>query len=86
MDVYPIVMYNEEQVVPVKPFTMEEFNAMDKTHQQYALASLEGMDLTEMIPLLAEIAERDDVAPIVISFAVSATSSSGAYAEEVNDP
>ena len=73
---------DEEQGAPVKPFTLEEFNAMDKMHQQYALASLEGMDFTEMIPQLRELAERDDVEPMVISFVLALLHQAG-YAEEL---
>lgn len=70
------------QVSPVKPFTLEEFYAMDTMHQQYALASLEGMDFTEMIPQLTEIAERDDVEPLVISFVLALLQQAG-YEEEL---
>ena len=73
---------DEEQGAPVKPFTLEEFNAMDKMHQQYALASLEGMDFTEMIPQLTALAERDDVEPMVISFVLALLQQAG-YAEEL---
>ncbi|MFJ7936413.1 tetratricopeptide repeat protein [Sporosarcina sp. NPDC096371] len=72
----------EEQVVPANPFTMEEFNQMDTAQQQYALASLEGMDLTTITPLLVEIAERDDVAPLVITFTLTLLHQAG-YMEEV---
>jgi tetratricopeptide (TPR) repeat protein len=61
----------ELDVAPLKPFTMEEFVEMDTMSQQYALASLEGMDLSGLIPLLTAIAERDDVAPLVITFALT---------------
>lgn len=73
---------DEERGAPVEPFTLEEFNAMDKMHQQYALASLEGMDFTEMIPQLTELAERDDVEPMVISFVLALLHQTG-YAEEL---
>lgn len=72
----------EEQGAPVKPFTLAEFNAMDKAHQQYALAALEGMDFTEMLPQLTELAERDDVEPMVISFVLALLHQAN-YAEEL---
>ncbi|WP_318615229.1 DUF3196 family protein [Sporosarcina sp. YIM B06819] len=72
----------EEQTAPVKPFTLEEFDAMDTMQQQYALASLEGMDLSGMIPQLVEIAERDDVAPLVISFVLALLLQAG-YSKEI---
>ncbi len=61
----------EEPVGPINPFVMEEFNGMDSMNQQYALASLEGTDLSDMIPLLEEIAERDDMTPLVTTFALT---------------
>ncbi|MEK5039132.1 tetratricopeptide repeat protein [Sporosarcina sp. FSL K6-3457] len=72
----------EQQAVPMKPFTLDEFNAMDSMHQQYALASLEGMELSGMVPLLIEIAERDDVAPLIITFALTLLHQAE-YADEV---
>ena len=39
--------------------------------QQYALASLEGSDLTDLVPLLEKIVVRDDVAPLAITFALT---------------
>ena len=44
---------------------------MDALTQQYALASLEGSDLTDIVPLLEKIAVRDDVAPLAITFALT---------------
>lgn len=52
-------------------FTLDEFMKMDALAQQYALASLEGSDLTDLVPLLAIIVARDDVAPLAITFALT---------------
>ncbi len=52
-------------------FTLEEFMKMDALAQQYALASLEGSDLTDLVPLLEKIVVRDDVAPLAITFALT---------------
>lgn len=52
-------------------FTLDEFMKMDALAQQYALASLEGSDLTDLVPLLAKIVARDDVAPLAITFALT---------------
>ena len=55
---------------------------MDALTQQYALASLEGSDLTDLVPLLEKIAERDDVAPLAITFALTLLHQTG-YSEEL---
>ncbi len=52
-------------------FTLDEFMKMDALAQQYALASLEGSDLTDLVPLLEKIVVRDDVAPLAITFALT---------------
>lgn len=72
----------EEHLVQQKPFTMEEFSDMDSMSQQYALACLEGTDLSGMLPLLEGIVERDDVAPLVITFALTLLQQAE-YQEEV---
>src|SRR5690606_25446083 len=43
---------------------------------------LEGTDLSDLIPLLKEIAERDDMAPLVTTFALTLLQQAG-YTEEV---
>ena len=43
----PIVILQDEASLPMEPFTLDEFIAMDSMQQQYALASLEGTDLPE---------------------------------------
>lgn len=74
--------FEEDQTESVKSFTLEEFNAMDKMQQQYALASIEGLDLSEMIPQLVAIAEQEDIAPLVISFALALLYEAG-YTEDI---
>ncbi|WP_342511052.1 DUF3196 family protein [Sporosarcina sp. FSL K6-1522] len=59
------------EIAPKPPFTLEEFIDMDAETQQYALASLEGSDLSALTPTLVAIAERADLVPIVITFALT---------------
>lgn len=66
----------------VEVFTLDEFMKMDALAQQYALASLEGSDLTDLVPLLAIIAARDDVAPLAITFALTLLHQMG-YSKEL---
>ena len=63
-------------------FTLEEFMKMDALAQQYALASLEGSDLTDLVPLLEKIVARDDVAPLAITFALTLLHQTG-YSDEL---
>lgn len=53
------------------PFTFNEFIKMDISAQQHALASLEGTDLSVMIPVLIDIAEGINHSPLVITFALT---------------
>ncbi|MER2090709.1 MAG: tetratricopeptide repeat protein [Sporosarcina sp.] len=62
---------HEEPGIQMKTFTIDEFMKMDALTQQYALASLEGSDLSAIAPLLVTIAERDDVAPLALTFALT---------------
>ncbi|NYF25045.1 tetratricopeptide repeat protein [Sporosarcina sp. JAI121] len=62
---------HEEPGIQMKTFTIDEFMKMDAMTQQYALASLEGSDLSAIAPLLVTIAERDDVAPLALTFALT---------------
>lgn len=64
------------------PFTMKAFNEMDSLMQQHALASLEGTDLQAVLPLLVEIAERANLSPLVVTFALTLLHQVG-YSEEV---
>ena len=61
----------DEPSYPMELFTLDEFMKMDALAQQYALASLEGSDLTDLVPLLEKIVVRDDVAPLAITFALT---------------
>lgn len=63
-------------------FTLDEFMKMDALAQQYALASLEGSDLTDLVPLLEKIVARDDVAPLAITFALTLLHQTG-YSDEL---
>lgn len=63
-------------------FEFDEFIKMDAMTQQYALASLEGSDLSDLAPLLEKIAVRNDVAPLAITFALTLLHQTG-YAEEL---
>lgn len=63
-------------------FTLDDFMKMDVLKQQYALASLEGSDLTDLVPLLEKIAVRDDVAPLAITFALTLLHQTG-YSDEL---
>jgi len=58
-------------------FTLDEFMKMDAMAQQYALASLEGSDLTDLVPLLEKIVARGDVAPLAITFALTLLNQTG---------
>jgi tetratricopeptide (TPR) repeat protein len=62
---------HDDLKVRTKPFTIEEFMKLDTLSQQYALASLEGTDLSGMNALLKEIAELSDVSPLIITFALT---------------
>jgi tetratricopeptide (TPR) repeat protein len=72
----------DEPGYQMESFTLDEFMAMDALTQQYALASLEGSDLTNLVPLLEKIAVRDDVAPLAITFALTLLHQTG-YSEEL---
>ncbi|WP_188006623.1 Cytochrome c-type biogenesis protein CcmH/NrfG [Sporosarcina sp. ANT_H38] len=72
----------DEPSYQVEVFTLDEFMKMDALAQQYALASLEGSDLTDLVPLLEKIAVRDDVAPLAITFALTLLHQIG-YSEEL---
>jgi len=61
----------DEPSYQMELFTLDEFMKMDALAQQYALASLEGSDLTDLVPLLEKIVVRDDVAPLAITFALT---------------
>lgn len=61
----------DEPSYQMEIFTLDEFMKMDALAQQYALASLEGSDLTDLVPLLEKIVVRDDVAPLAITFALT---------------
>ena len=61
-------------------FTLEEFMKMDALTQQYALASLEGADLPDLVPLLEKIVVRDAcMSPLVITFALTLLHQAGQY-------
>ena len=61
----------DESGFKMESFEFDEFMKMDAMTQQYALASLEGSDLSDLAPLLKEIAVQDDVAPLAITFALT---------------
>ncbi|MBE1554550.1 tetratricopeptide repeat protein [Sporosarcina limicola] len=61
----------EEYYTQQQTFTLEEFRKMSARSQQVTLASLEGTDLSEMTLLLQEIAEMEDMTPLVITFALT---------------
>ncbi len=63
-------------------FTLEEFNAMNTGQQQMALASLEGTDISNLIPVLKEIVEMDVISAICVSFALTLLQQAG-FDEEV---
>lgn len=54
-----------------QPFTIEQFKKEDVLLQQQTLASLQGDKLQQAIPILKELAESTDVAPSIISFALT---------------
>ncbi|MFS0575397.1 tetratricopeptide repeat protein [Sporosarcina sp. 179-K 3D1 HS] len=61
----------EKEAMPTPfPYTVDEFLQLDRDAQQMALASIEGTNLSQSTPLLAEIVEREEVAPLVITFAL----------------
>lgn len=53
------------------PFTLESFINMDTFAQQQTLASIEGTELTMMIPVLEDIAEGVNFSPLVVTFALT---------------
>lgn len=66
------IRYKKEDPINVtQPFTIEEFKKKDLYTQQQTLASLQDDAITRSIPLLKEIAESTDVAPSIISFALT---------------
>lgn len=66
----------------LQSFTIDEFMEMDALTQQYALASLEGSNLSDILPLLELIAVRDDVAPLAITFALTLLHQAG-HSDEI---
>ncbi len=72
----------DEPKIQTKPLTLDEFMKLDTLTQQYALASLEGTDLNDMIPLLKGIVELPDVASLILTFALTLLHQAG-YEEEV---
>lgn len=61
----------EKEPTPIPfPYTIDEFLQLDRDAQQMALASIEGTDLSQITPFLANIVERKEVAPLVITFAL----------------
>lgn len=54
-----------------KPITVEEFMTLDSSEQQFVLASLEGTQLSEMIPLLKGIVELSTISPLILTFALT---------------
>ncbi|CAM3108109.1 DUF3196 domain-containing protein [Filibacter tadaridae] len=67
---------------PAIVFTVDEFIAMDTLSQQYALASLEGSDLSSIAPVMHQIIELSELSPLVITFALTLLHQT-AYSEEV---
>lgn len=64
--------YGIDENVNTSPvFTLEEFKGMSPGHQQMTLASLEGTDITPIIPVVKQLAELDEVSPICKSFALT---------------
>lgn len=53
------------------PFTLDTFIDMDVMTQQHTLASLEGTELVEMIPVLRDIAEGVHFSSLVVTFALT---------------
>ncbi len=64
--------YGKEETIDVAPpFSLADFKGKDLFFQQQTLASLKGASLQPAIPVLKEIAESSDVAPSIISFALT---------------
>lgn len=61
----------EETSMEQPPFSLNSFKDKDVLSQQQLLASLKGDPLKQAIPVLKEIAESTDVAPSIISFALT---------------
>ncbi|WP_041075369.1 tetratricopeptide repeat protein [Bacillus sp. OxB-1] len=59
----------ETDPAPV-PYSVEEFLHWGRDAQQMALASMEGTEVTHLIPFLVEVVEREEMAPLVITFAL----------------
>ncbi|KXH87288.1 tetratricopeptide repeat protein [Sporosarcina sp. HYO08] len=63
--------YVSEEWIQNEMFTLNDFLNMNTSTQQHVLASLEGSDLTAMLPTLVQIAGQEDISPAVITFALT---------------
>jgi len=61
----------ESSPISKELFTIDMFMNMDSMTQQHTLASIEGTDISSMIPVLEDIAESISLSPLVISFALT---------------
>lgn len=63
--------YDTDTPTPMELFTLDTFMGLDIMTQQHTLASLEGTEIAEMIPVLEDIAESVHLSPLVVTFALT---------------
>lgn len=62
---------NEYSNTSEATFTLDEFIEMNNMAQQHALASIEGTDISAMVPVLIDIAESVHFSPLAVTFALT---------------